>query len=366
MRTRALLLMCVQVLGCTSPTEEEPLDGDESDLASICAGSACATLTLPKAISSGLVVVRDQLFWVGEGPVTGTSSEPSMVLQHCTLPACSSVTTVTLPPNPELSMPVSIWDLRAAGDYVFFRAPATQANVQDFYLTDGVSLQKIYSDFRPDYQGYAVDANTLVTYQQGRASDSWARTYLRSCTLDAGTIKGCVNRLSKFRLGLTDLLLTPTKVIGVGSSSLYWYDRASLSVVDGPSVLTQGLDTFNAGESAITARVNVGGSPTRHTMEFDAYSAAGRSTNGWAVPGMAQASVENGTSLYVGTRGQGNVVDIEDIGVIAKLTPGKARKRTIAKNQNVGPGMALSRTRVYWLERLPGTSKQYVVRHAAN
>jgi hypothetical protein len=368
-----LLISAWFLLPACASTADEPVEAEDADLSSACVGSACATLALPKALSAGLAVVNNRLFWIGEGPLTGTLGEHAPVLQHCELPACSVVGTLPLQPDLTLSVPFHVYGLRAAGDRVFFvMAPHTDGGAsagQNFYLTDGISLNIVHSGFPASRGHYAADAKGFVAYTYDRKLDGWDKSYLYGCAFDGGKTRDCRSVTFSSGLSLGEFALTPTKLVGVGTGQLFWFDRSSFGHVVGPSLSTSTIGIFTAGEHAISGRIGTRTLPSgeaEHDMQFEVASfETGRR---WGIPGVATGSAQDGTSLYVGTYGEGDVWDVNGVGVIAKLTPEKPRARILAKAQNAR-GVALSENRIYWLEQLPvrstGETKHHVVRHTA-
>ncbi|MFO0671851.1 MAG: hypothetical protein U0235_19880 [Polyangiaceae bacterium] len=167
MLKRAIVLSLGFVLACSgSPNDEN--DGDDgAELSSkACSGAACASLTAPKPLlRGGVAAVGSELYWIGLGP-NGADGQPTDELQHCTLPACSSVTKLPLVlPNGKSLRATQLHALGGAGG-VFFLGDEPGEFYDGFYTSDGARISSVR----------CAAARTSATTLRGRRRGAWPST----------------------------------------------------------------------------------------------------------------------------------------------------------------------------------------------
>lgn len=352
MLKRAIVLSLGFVLACSgSPNDEN--DGDDgAELSSkACSGAACASLTAPKPLlRGGVAAVGSELYWIGLGP-NGADGQPTDELQHCTLPACSSVTKLPLVlPNGKSLRATQLHALGGAGG-VFFLGDEPGEFYDGFYTSDGASFQKVYSGYENQHQRYAVDDAGLAVYIADRRTDGWARSTLKNCPWN-GLALGQCTAVSDSKLNhILDIAVTPTRVIATRGTGVYGYDRATLKTMTGVGLSGDGgVSLYTIGETEFGATVSIsshGNKAVHDTAFWIGPKGPNGERYGATVSGVLTATTSTATSLYVGTIGEGDVWNVDGVGVVARVSP-KGTTSVLAKAQDAH-GIAVGPTKTYWV-----------------
>lgn len=332
---------------CAGASDGNPdLESEEDDLtARACDGASCATLSLPKALTSaGLAVVGKELYWVADSETLAQDGFAVSELQHCTLPACASVAKLPLlAPDGEMLFVRGLGGgLRAIAGGVAFMAKTTWTP-NDLYVSDGASFKKVVGPFSSDDRSsLALDSNGVLEYAYGGG--------LRYCPFVGLGIGTCVKGASPVR-DVQDVALTPTRAVVLGyGSKVVSLDRATLGAPRAErfpsSFAVDPTSLHTAGEGIFGSREVVGTRAGR--VEHDT-ALAGPSSS-VSVAGVITSDASDGTRLYVTAQSHGDVFAREGQGTVVRISATGRTQTVLATKQNAR-AVTVAGGNVYWIDR---------------
>lgn len=336
------------LLACSgSANDDASLGDDGAELSSkACTGSACAALSAPQPLlRGGIATVGSELYWIGLG---ANGDE----LQHCALPACSSVSRLPLVlPNGKALRARELRGIGGSTNAVFFVGDEPGEFYDAFYTSDGTSFTKVRGNYESEHQRYAVDDAGLAVYVADLRHDGWARSTLVNCPWNGRALGTCVTVSDSKLNSILDIAVTPTRVIATRGTGVYGWDRATLKTMTGVGLAGDGgVSLFTIGETELGATVSISshGNKAVHDTWFDIGPRGPNDEHyGAMVSGVLTSSASSASYLYAGTVGEGDVWGVDGIGVVARIST-KGTTAVLAKQQDVH-GVAVGPTKVYWL-----------------